>query len=146
MKDTNPQYYEGILQLRNPNKGVIKFIEEEIAKKKGVFISKTLKVGNGYDFYISSKRHLKTLGHMLKKQFGGELKISSRLYSVDRQTSKELHRVTVLYRCCSIKKGSIVELRGEKIKIMSLGHRIQGKRLADGKKVYVDFKELAYSK
>lgn len=143
MNDINQQYYEGILQLRNPDKNVIEFIKNQIAKKKEVFISKILKVRNGYDFYISSKRYLRTLGYKLKRQFGGELKISSRLYSTDRQTSKELHRVNVLYRCCSIKKGSIVEVRGEKIKIMALGHRIQGKRLADGKKVYVDFKELS---
>ncbi len=142
MENLDIQYYEGILQLRNPNKKVIKFVKNQINEKKGVFISKTVKVRNGYDFYISSKRYLKNLGYKLRKQFGGELKISSRLYSRDRQTSKELHRVNILYRCCGIKSGNIIEVRGEKIKVIGLGKRIQGKRLNDGKKMYIDFKEV----
>jgi len=142
MKDVNPQYYEGILQLRNPNRRILEFVKNQIDKKEGVFISKIAKVRNGYDFYISSRRYLKNLGYKLKKQFGGELKLSSKLYSRDRQTSKELHRVNVLYRCCDFKIGSIVEVRGEKIKVMGLGKRIQGKRLKDGKRIYIDFKEL----
>jgi len=146
MKLSRPNYYQGILQLRDVNEEMIGFVQKQIAKRGDVAITKTARLPNGVDLYITSQKFIRIVGKKLRDNFGGELKISSRLYSVDRQTSKELHRVTVLYRCCSIKKGSIVELRGEKIKIMSLGHRIQGKRLADGKKVYVDFKELAYSK
>lgn len=142
MKSLNPQYYEGILQLRNPNRKVMEFVKAQIAKKEGVFISKIVKVKNGYDYYVSSRRFLKNLGYKLRKQFGGELKMSSKLYSRDRQTSKELHRLNVLYRCCDFKIGSIIEIRGEKIKIMGLGKRVQCKRLKDGKRIYIDFKEL----
>jgi len=143
MENKNPQYFEGILQLRNPDKNVMMFVKEQIGHKKGVLISKTLKVRNGYDFYISSRKYLKTLGQKLKDNFGGELKISCRLHSRDRQTSKELYRLNVLYRCWGIRIGSIIEVRGEKIKVMGMGKRIQGKRLSDGKNRYINFKELA---
>lgn len=136
------QYYEGILQLRNPNKKVRAFVKNQIDKKEGVFISKIVKVRNGFDYYISSNRFLKNLGYKLREQFGGELKMSSKLYSRDRQTSKELHRLNVLYRCCDFKRGSIIEVRGEKIKVVGLGKRVQGKRLKDGKRIFIDFKEL----
>ena len=59
------------------------------------------------------------------------------------ESSKELYRLNVLYRCWGIRIGSIIEVRGEKIKVMGMGKRIQGKRLSDGKNRYINFKELA---
>mgnify|MGYP001574226577 CR=1 FL=1 len=78
-------YYEGILQLRNPNKEAIEFIKSQIKKKEGVFISTEKKVNNGIDFYITSQRYLQTLGKELKKHFSGELKVSSRIHTKNRQ-------------------------------------------------------------
>ncbi len=145
MKSVNAQYFEGILQLRNPNRKVTEYVISQIEQNDDVFVSKAVKVRGGYDYYLSSRRFLKTLGYRLRKAFGGELKLSSKLFSKNRQTSKEIHRVNVLYRCCDVKKGNIIEYRGEKIKVMAVGNKIQGRRIGDGKKVYIDFKELTLS-
>lgn len=142
MKSVNAQYFEGILQLRNPNKEVKEYVISQIEQNDNVFVSKIVKVRGGYDYYLSSNRFLKTLGYKLRKAFGGELKLSSKLFSRDRQTSKEIHRVNVLYRCWDIRRGSIVEYRGDKVEIMAIGNKIQGRRIEDGKRVYINFKEL----
>tara|TARA_Y100000310_G_C20563076_1_gene754045 strand:- start:89 stop:415 length:327 start_codon:yes stop_codon:yes gene_type:complete len=98
------QYYEAILQLRNPNKEAVNCIVNAVNKRKDVFIAKKSKVRGGIDFYISSQRYTRTLGKLLKKSFKGELKISRKLFGVDRQKSKQLYRGTVLFRIEEEKK------------------------------------------
>lgn len=136
------QYFEGILQLRNPNKEVINYIEKRIKEKSSVFLAKKVDVVNGIDFYISSNRFLRSLGRRLQKQFGGELKISPRLYSRNRQTSRDVYRLNVLFRLPEYKKGDIVTVKGEKIKILSLGKKVFGKNLVTGRKVRFGYGEL----
>jgi nonsense-mediated mRNA decay protein 3 len=92
------QYFEAVIQLRNPHKEAVKCIENAVDKRKGVFIAKKSKVKGGIDFYISSQRYARTLGKILKKSFKGELKITRRLYGMDKQKSKQLYRGTVLFR------------------------------------------------
>ena len=109
-------YYEGKLQLRNPNEEVINFIRNQFKLRNSknfeslensknfqkhnekVWIAKQETVKNGMDLYISSNRFLLALGKKLKKSFKGELKKSRKLHSKDRQTSKTTYRVTVLFR------------------------------------------------
>ena len=99
MKQINPgQYYEAVLQLRNPNKEAINCIVNAVEKRKDVFIAKQVKLKTGIDFYISSQRFTKSLGRLLKKSFKGELKESRKLYGFDRQKSKQIYRGTVLFR------------------------------------------------
>lgn len=142
MENFNPQYYEGILQLRNPNKEVVDFIEKEVEKKENVFITKKEKVRNGIDFYITSQKYLQNLGKKLQNCFGGELKVSSKLFSRDRQTSKGVYRVNVLFRLPGFKKGDIIELRGDKIKVINIGKKVFAKNLKTGKKVSISFRDL----
>ena|SRR3989344_6319842 len=94
----NPQYFEGILQLRNPNEEVFRFIKNQLKKRENVWIAKEEKQENGVDLYISSNSFLLALGKKLKKTFKGELKTSKRLYSQSKMTSKLVYRGTVLFR------------------------------------------------
>lgn len=94
----NPQYYEGILQLRNPNEEAINFIRNQFRNNPKVWIAKEEKLKTGIDYHISSNRFLLQLGKKLKKSFKGELKISRRLHTRNRMTSKNVYRVTVLFR------------------------------------------------
>ncbi len=94
----NHQYFEGILQLRNPNEELIGFIKNQFENNAHVWIAKEERLKNGVDIYVSSNRFLLALGKKLKKAFNGELKTSKRLYGVDRQTSKLRYRATVLFR------------------------------------------------
>lgn len=142
MKNFNPQYFEGILQLRNPNQEVIDFIEKQTEEKENVFITKKEKVRNGIDFYFTSNKYMQNLGKKLQNCFGGELKFSSKLFSRNRQTSKEIHRVNVLFRIPEFKKGDIVKLKGDKIRVINIGKKVFGKNLDTGKKVTINFKDI----
>ena len=92
------QYYEAVLQLRNPNKEAVNCVVNAINKRKNVFIAKQVKIKTGIDFYISSQRFTRVLGKLLKKSFKGKLIESKKLYGVNRQTSRKIYRGTVLFR------------------------------------------------
>ena len=63
------QYYEAVLQLRNPPEEALKCIINAVDKRKGVFIAKQVNIKTGVDFYISSQRFTRSLGKLLKKSF-----------------------------------------------------------------------------
>lgn len=63
------QYYEGILQLRNPNEETINFIRNQFKNNTKVWIAKEEKQKTGIDYYISSNKFLLKLGKKLKSQF-----------------------------------------------------------------------------
>ena len=94
----NPQYFEGILQLRNPNEEVLNFISNQFKRNEKVWIAKQERLKTGIDLYISSNKFLLALGKKLKKSFKGELKTSRKLHTKNRLTSKNVYRVTVLFR------------------------------------------------
>jgi len=98
MEQKPDQYYEAVLQLRNPNKEAIKCIVNAVNKRKDVFIAQQVKLKTGVDFYISSQRFTRSLGKLLKKSFKGELKESKKLFGFNRQKSKKIYRGTVLFR------------------------------------------------
>ncbi len=91
-------YYEAIIQLRPATEELLNFVERQVAKRKDVWISKIVEHKTGIDLYISSRKFARALGMKLKRSFKGELKITKSLYGVDRQTSKRIWRVTVLFR------------------------------------------------
>ncbi|MEA2037630.1 MAG: NMD3-related protein [Nanoarchaeota archaeon] len=96
--DKSPQYFQGILQLRNPNEEVINFIANQLKKNEKVWVAKQVKLKTGIDLYVSSNKFLMALGKKLKKSFKGELKTSRKLHTKHRLTSKNVYRVTVCYR------------------------------------------------
>jgi len=140
-KKFNLQYFEGVLQLRNPSKEIIKFVKNQV-DKSGEFISKEVKVKNGYDYYISSQKFLQNLGKKITKSFKGELKISYRLYSRDRQTSKNIYRINVFFWAFKNKKGDIIEFQGDKLRIIGIGKDVLCKNIKNGKKVHLDFDQI----
>jgi len=94
----NPQYFQGVLQLRNPNEELINFIRNQFNNNSRAWIAKEESLKTGIDLYISSNKFLLALGKKLKKSFKGELKVSARLHTKNRLTSKDVYRVTVLFR------------------------------------------------
>ena len=135
-------YFEGILQLRNPNDEIIEFIRNQFNKKPGVFISNEKKVNNGIDFYASSQKYIQVLGRKIKRNFSGELKISSKLHTRNKQTSKNVYRVNVLFRLAKCKLGDILTFKGEEIKVLKLGKKILAKNLKTGKKLNINYGDL----
>ena len=91
------QYFEAILQLRNPNDELINFVRNQV-KKRGATIAKVKTLKNGVDMYISDQRFTRAMGNKMKKAFKGELKMSRKIFTRNKQTSKDVYRVTVLFR------------------------------------------------
>lgn len=135
-------YFEGILQLRNPNKEVLEATLKEIEKKGDVSIAKIKKVSNGTDIYISSQRFLRNLGAKLQKQFGGQFTISKKLFTKHRLTSKEVYRVNALLRLPNFKKGDVINYKGDKIKIIGIQKKVFAKDIKTGKKLNLRFKDI----
>ena len=94
------QYFEGILQLRDVDKDVKRFVEQRLkdAEQQGIFTNNIIKQKNGADYYLTDKKFLRKLGKELNKQFNGELKESPQLFSRDKQASKNIYRLNVLFR------------------------------------------------
>ena len=140
-----PNYFQGILQLRNCNQEVIDFVENQIekAERKDVYVSKKVKVIGGIDIYLTSNKFLRSLGKKLKKSFNGELKESEKLFSRNRQTQKNIYRLNVLFRLTKFKKGDIVAFRGRKVKIMNIGSKVQAKEVETGKRIILKLNELS---
>lgn len=92
------RYFEAKIQLRPANEEVIKFIDHLINHKKGVSIAKIILFDYGLDIYISSNKFAVQIGKLLKRKFKGELKISKKLFTQDKLTSKQKYRMTICFK------------------------------------------------
>ncbi len=140
-------YFEGILQLRNPNMKLIGYVHS-YCKKNNMLVNEK-KAKNGLDIKITDRRKIQELGHNLQKQFGGTLKINPQTYSKDRQTSKVIYRVNVLYEAPDYQKGDVIKQENKLVLIKGLGKNITGIDLKTGKKTSIapkDYKVLKSKK
>ena len=141
MKLPRPNYYQGILQLRNVNEEILSFVRNQINKRDDVAITRRVDLPNGVDLYITSQKYIRIIGKKLKDSFGGELKTSSKLHTRNRQ-GKELYRINVLFKILNHKVGDVVTIRGEKVKLLSVGKRISARNLKTGRRFIVRSKDL----
>ena len=141
IKFARPNYYQGILQLRDVSDEVIGFVHSQIEKRHDVAVTKTVRFPNGFDLYITSQKFIRILGKKLKESFGGELKVSSKLHTKNRQ-GKDLYRINVLFRTAKYKKGDVVSVRGDKVRIIHLGTKIFARNMKTGKKVRIRNSDL----
>ncbi|MBW2987114.1 hypothetical protein KY336_01060, partial [Candidatus Woesearchaeota archaeon] len=118
-KELASNYFQGILQIRNPTKEIVDFVRSQF-KKSEHFIAKEVKVRGGIDFYSSSNKFSKKLGKQMYEQFGGEFKESAKLFTRNKLTGKNVYRVNILYRAPDVMKGDIVKIDGKTVKVISL--------------------------
>ena len=141
MKLSRSDYYQGILQLRDVNEEILSFVHNQIKKRSDTAVTKTVKFSNGVDLYITSQKFIRILGKKLKESFGGQLKISSKLHTKSRQ-GKDLYRVNVLFRTSKYKKGDVVTIRGDKVRLIKIGKKVFARDLSTGKKVTIRVSDL----
>ncbi|MFH1064840.1 MAG: NMD3-related protein [Candidatus Woesearchaeota archaeon] len=134
------QYFEGVLQLRDATPELLAFVEKDIAANVNEGAHVTTKTGKGgnIDFIMTSTKYMLALGKRLNQKFNGELTVTAKLFSRNRQTSKEVFRTSILFRMRTYKIGEIIETRGKKIKITTIGKKVSGIDTETGKKVFVD--------
>ena len=140
-KLSRPNYYQGILQLRDTNQEIIDFVHNQMKKRGDVFVTKTVKYGNGVDLYVTSQQFIRMIGKKLKESFGGELNVTSTLHTKNRQ-GKELYRVNALFRLSKYKRGDIVNVRGDDVKLISIGNKTFGKDMKTGRKITIRNEDL----
>ena len=141
MKLPRSNYFQGILQLRDVNDEILSFVHNQLKKRSDVAVTRTVKFSNGIDLYITSQKFIRILGKKLKESFGGELKTSAKLHTRSKQ-GKDLYRVNVLFRLSKYKKGDVVTIRGDKVRLISLGKKIFARDLSTGKKVTIRINDL----
>ena len=140
-KFARPNYYQGILQLRDVSDEVMDFVYSQIQKRPDVAVTKTAKLDNGKDLYLTSQKFIRILGKKLRESFGGELKVSSKLHTRNRQ-GRDLYRINVLFRPLKYKRGDIVLIRGDEVKLLQIGNRIFARNLKTGKKLKIRREDL----
>ncbi|MBI4452207.1 hypothetical protein HY637_02150 [Candidatus Woesearchaeota archaeon] len=141
LKFARSNYYQGILQLRDVNEEMLSFVYNQIKKRGDVAVTKTMNLPNGKDLYITSQKFITILGKKLKESFGGQITTSSKLHTRSK-TGRDLYRVNVLYRPAKYKRGDIVAVRGDKVKLLQVGRRIFALELKTGKKIRVRSEDL----
>lgn len=136
-------YFQGVLQIRDPSDEVVNFVINETKKDGKAVITRKKKVSNGFDFYFSSNNYLKAMGRKLSETFIGELKLSSRLHTQDRETMKELFRGTIFFRPLPFKKGDYVCIDDKNWRITLVGKQIQLQEEKSGKKQWLMKEKVA---
>ncbi len=145
------QYFEGTMQLR----GTVQTIEElrRVARfivgyceQVGVRITKIEPAKNGEDYYLPDGKLVKELAYAVKKKFGGEVKTNARLFSKDRQTSKEIYRVTALVRLPDFSPHDLMVTDRMVLRIDRIqGHRALGTNLSLWKPGVIEYQQEAYT-
>ena len=92
------EYFEATIQLRPVKHKLYEYVLSEIERSKDCTIAKIDENKYGMDIQVSSQRFARALGKKLTRRFDGELKLSRKLFTRDMYTSKEVYRVTVLFR------------------------------------------------
>lgn len=143
-------YFEAILQLRNPYGDVDDLIHYVLQKVKdksqeAVFISNKKKVTNGFDLYLSSNGFAVETGRELYRAFGGEFKVSKKLFSQHKLTSKVLYRVTVLFRAAPFRVGDVILFEGSPLKILEIAKKVAAVNIETSKPLELAYKDILRS-
>lgn len=141
LKLSRSNYYQGILQLRDVNDEMLNFVYSQIKKRGDVAITKTANLPNGKDLYITSQKFIRILGKKLKESFGGQITTSAKLHTRSK-SGKDLYRVNVLYRPAKYKRGDVVTVRGDKVRMLQVGRRIFALDLKTGKRIKIRSEDL----
>jgi NMD protein affecting ribosome stability and mRNA decay len=143
MGEKPPTYFEGVLQLRNVSDEAVDWLHDEIQRTQKARVAKVKEVEGGIDIYLSSQHYMQSLGRQLQQRFGGILKITGRLHTRDPMTSRDVHRMTVLFRQLSFKTGDIITYQGQRWNVLGVGNQIRLQNVESGEKKRLPAEKLA---
>lgn len=138
------QSFNGILQLRNPTEEMVSFVETEIRKgaDRGCYCNKETEVTNGIDYNITSAQFTRELGRKLRDKYGGELIETAKLVSRSKETSKDLFRITMMFRYPKFNKGDIIDYKGRQVRVLNLSGKVYVQDIKSSKKQQINYKDL----
>jgi NMD protein affecting ribosome stability and mRNA decay len=126
-------YFEGILQLRNARQDVKGYIRNYCAKNR-VFVNKVADKGGEVDYFFVRKREMQPLALKLMRNFGAKVESNARLFSRDKQTSRDIYRQNILVTVPGFAVGDVVDANGCPFYVKETSKIITGINLATGKK------------
>ena len=134
-------YFEATIQLRNVTQEVIDYVVKEI-DSKGIVISREIELENGMDFNVDNKTFARQLGKQLQTTFSGAVKMSASVFSRDKMSSKEVYRVTMLFKLFPMKVGDSFSYKGKQYNILTLGYKMVAEDVETKKRRTLTFIEL----
>ncbi len=122
-------YYESIIQIRSYSRSysdavdiavrsVNDFLSSEKLKGKNAFISKQVRLPEGFDLYLGSKSDGERISKYLHDRFFSEVTQNKKL--AGRTEGYDLYRYTFLIRILDIPIGSVLMKRGVKFLLLSV--------------------------
>ena len=87
-------YYESIIQIRGNVEKALNYIDDELAKEKGVY--RIERDERGADIYLDNIHLANKFCNMLKKRFNAKIRKSYRL--VTRKEGKDIYRSSFVVR------------------------------------------------
>ncbi len=101
-------YFEGVLQLRNADSSVKKFVKSLISETKDLYVNKVVEKKDSVDFYFVKKKFISRIADKLVSEFGASADHNAQLFSQDKQSSKELFRLNVAVHIPPFRRGDVV--------------------------------------
>jgi NMD protein affecting ribosome stability and mRNA decay len=138
-------YFEAVVQLRNVTPEATRLAFKELQQRK-VTISKEEELKNGVDLYVDNKVAAKNLVYHLQKKVGGLVKLSPTLFSRNRQTGKEIYRLTTLFKQFPYKRGEEFDFGGKTYTVLSSNKEVIVQDKETKKKRHIRFTELERAK
>jgi NMD protein affecting ribosome stability and mRNA decay len=141
--DSQQAYFEAILQLRGHTEKQFNKIVDQIEQSnckinKHIFVNK-----NDIDLYLTSQKYIMQLERWIKEQFNNvNITFSRTLHTRDTRRGKDLYRITLCVRFLKYGIGDVVEYKGDKIKITTMGQKPSGKLITTGKRTFIDPRDL----
>jgi len=139
------QYFEGTLQVRNETTESAKVLKEYL-RHTAATIAKEEREGTGTDYYLTMKTEVERAARALRERFGGSIRSSARLFSKDKQTSKDIYRVTWFVELPPFRAGDVVRVEKSVLMVLELGKRIRFFNPARGKTEFHEYKEGRWEK
>lgn len=127
-------YFEGVLQLRQATPIVQKFVKNYIIKTKELNIAKITGPDENPDIYFGSKKALKDISTKLINHFGGWMETNAKLFSQDKQTSKEIFRINILVKIAKFQPKDVIKINDATYLVTSVSDIINMIDLANEKK------------
>jgi NMD protein affecting ribosome stability and mRNA decay len=112
-KEKSGNYFQGVLQIRNPTSEVKKYLQKRLAQSRGVFASRLVEKDNILDAHISDNRFIRKVALEIEANFEANIQFASQLHTFDHLTSKDMHRLTALVVCYPFTKNDAIEYDGQ---------------------------------
>lgn len=147
-KKKGTQFFTGTLQVRNITDEAAQFVRDFFEKSIHHINKESKQPNNGIDFLITHNMETERAALELQRHFGGEVKINTKLFSRNKQTSKDIFRLNALVRLPDFAPGDVIEnynklkKREELLIVVEMGKNIKFYDLLRGKYTSHEYKQL----